>query len=137
MIVPTCQIGGHMNTSEQTIGLGRRRRRRHSAEFKAEAVAACLQPGVSIAAVALSRGLNANLLRRWLVETERTGGRPVRSGGTVSVESRSRFVPVALSSALTEAMIRIELRSGSGTVIVQWPVSAASECAALLRELTR
>ena len=28
-------------------------------------------------------------------------------------------------------------RSGSGVVIVQWPVSAASECAALLRELTR
>jgi hypothetical protein len=34
-------------------------------------------------------------------------------------------------------MIRMELRSSSGTVIVQWPVSAASECAALLRELTR
>jgi transposase len=100
-------------------------------------VAACLQPGVSIAAVALSRGLNANLLRRWLVEAERTGGLPVRSSGAVPVESSSRFVPVPLSSALTEAMIRIELRSGSGTVIVQWPVSAASECAALLRELTR
>jgi transposase len=53
------------------------------------------------------------------------------------VESGSRFVPVPLASALAEPVIRIELRSGSGTVIVQWPVSAASECAALLRELTR
>jgi transposase len=137
MIVSTCQIGGHMHTSEQTISTGRRRRRRHSEEFKADAVAACLQPGVSIAAVALSRGLNANLLRRWLVEAERTGGPPARPSGAVPVESSSRFVPVALSSTLTEAMIRIELRSGSGTVIVHWPVSAASECAALLRELTR
>src|SRR6266702_6725520 len=111
MIVSTCQIGGHMNTSEHAISMGRRRRRRHSAEFKAAAVAACLQPGVSIAAVALSRGLNANLLRRWLVESERTGGLPVRSGGTVPVESSSHFVPVPLSPALTEAMIRIELRS--------------------------
>jgi hypothetical protein len=33
--------------------------------------------------------------------------------------------------------IRIELRCSSGTVIVQLPVLAASECAALLRELTR
>ena len=126
-----------MNTSEQAISMGRRRRRRHSEDFKADAVAACLQPGVSIAAVALSRGLNANLLRRWLVEAERTGGLPVRHGGAVPVESSSHFVPVPLSPALTEAMIRIELRSGSGAVIVQWPVSAASECAALLRELTR
>jgi transposase len=138
MIVSTCQIGGHMNTNEQAISMGRRRRRRHSADFKADAVAACLQPDVSIAAVALSRGLNANLLRRWLVEAERTGGPPVRPpGGTVTVDSGSRFVPIPLPSGLTEAMMRIELRSGSGTVIVQWPVSAASGCAALLRELTR
>jgi len=126
-----------MNTSEQAISMGRRRRRRHSEEFKADAIAACLQPGVSIAAVALARGLNANLLRRWLLEAERTGALPVRPSGAVQVESSGRFVSVPLPSALTEAMIRIELRSGSGTVIVQWPVSAASECAALLRELTR
>ena len=57
-----------MDTSGQAVGMGRRRRRRHSAAFKAEAVTACRQPGVSIAAVALSRSLNANLLRRWVVE---------------------------------------------------------------------
>jgi transposase len=46
------------------------RRRRHSQTFKAEAVAACRQPGVSIAAVALRYQLNANLLRRWLMQQE-------------------------------------------------------------------
>jgi transposase-like protein len=76
--VSTYEVGGHVNTSEQAISMVRRRRRRHSAAFKADAVAACLQPGVSIAAVALSRGLNANLLRRWLVEAVRTGALPVR-----------------------------------------------------------
>jgi len=40
-----------------------RRNRRHSPEFKARVIAACLQPGVSIAAVALVNGLNANYLR--------------------------------------------------------------------------
>jgi transposase-like protein len=49
----------------------RRRRRRHSAEFKAEAIAACRKPGVSIAAAALERSINANLLRRWVLEAER------------------------------------------------------------------
>ncbi len=126
-----------MNTTEQAVSLvRRRRRRRHSPEFKAQAVAACLQPGVSIASVALSRGLNANLLRRWLVDAERTGSLPVRPTHA-PIESADHFVPVPLSSALGDPVIRIELRSGSGTVIVQWPVSAAAECAALLRELTR
>src|SRR5690606_29856162 len=46
------------------------RRRRHSAAFKAQAVAACMQPGVSIAAVALHYRLNANLLRRWVAAQE-------------------------------------------------------------------
>ena len=52
-------------------GLGRRRRRVHSAEFKAEAVAASRKPGVSIAAVAMEHSINANLLRRWVIEAER------------------------------------------------------------------
>ena len=124
-----------MNTSEQAISSVRRRRRRHSEAFKADAVAACLQPGVLIAAVALARGLNANLLRRWLVEAERTEV-PGRSGGSLADNSRG-FVPVSLSSSVTEPVIRLELRCGTGTVSVQWPASAARECAALLRELMR
>jgi transposase len=99
-------------------------------------VAACQQPGMSMAAVALSRGLNANLLRRWVVEAEQTGSVRV-SPRSAPIESSGRFVPVPLPSAVADPVIRIELRSSSGTVIVQWPLSAASECAALLRELTR
>ena len=49
---------------------GRRRRRTHSSAFKAEAVAACRKPGASIAAAAMERSVNANLLRRWVVEAE-------------------------------------------------------------------
>jgi transposase-like protein len=52
-------------------GIVRRRRRTHSAEFKAKIVSACRRPGVSIAAVALANGLNANLVRRWVVTEER------------------------------------------------------------------
>ena len=40
-----------------------RHRRTYPDDFKTQVVAACLQPGVSMAAVALANGLNANLLR--------------------------------------------------------------------------
>ncbi len=46
----------------------RRTRRTHETEFKAQVIEACLQPGVSVAAVALANGLNANHLRRWVKE---------------------------------------------------------------------
>jgi len=48
----------------------RRSRRRYTEEFKKQAIEACLQPGVSMASVALANGLNANLLRRWVIERQ-------------------------------------------------------------------
>ena len=125
-----------------TTIIERRRRRRHSAEFKAEAVAACHQPGVSIAAVALSRSVNANLLRRWVVEAERAAEPPRASGQPKALASppieAQRFVPVALEKpAVSEARIRIEVRRGATTVIVEWPPSAARECAEWLSGLVK
>jgi transposase len=52
-----------MNTYGMDL-MGRRLRRRYSAEFKAAVVEECMHPGISIAAVGLAHGLNANLLRK-------------------------------------------------------------------------
>ena len=41
-------------------------RRTHSPEFKARVLAACCQPGASIAAVAQAHGVNANVVHKWL-----------------------------------------------------------------------
>ena len=129
-----------MRTTEQAIDIGRRRRRRHSALFKAEAVGACQQPGISIAAVALARGLNASLLHRWVAQAERSGApiaiRPTAPSIT-AIESAERFVPVALPSSSPESVIRVELRRKGRSMSMQWPASAARECALLLRELMR
>ena len=129
-----------MHTSDLRVNVGPRRRRRHSAAFKAESVAACIQPGVSIAAVALARGLNANLLRRWVIDAERMGTVPDEIRSEVQpaapIESGTGFVPVAISPN-SGSVIRIEVRCGSSVVSVQWPLSAARECALLLRELMR
>ena len=126
-----------------TTVLERRRRRRHSAEFKAEAVAACRQPGVSIAAVAMSRSVNANLLRRWVAEAERVIEVPRASAQPKALPrppiEAQRFVPVALEKppVSSEARIRIEVRRGASTVIVEWPTSAARECAEWLSGLVK
>jgi transposase len=128
-----------VNTTGQVVDTGRRRRRTHSAHFKAEAVGACQQSGVSIAAVALARGLNAAMLHRWVKQAERSG-RPIAIRATapsVAIESGESFVPVALPSNPAEGTIRIEVRRRVGTVSVEWPASAAHECALLLRELMR
>jgi transposase len=128
-----------VNTIEQVVETGRRRRRTHSAHFKAEAIGACQQSGVSIAAVALARGLNAAMLHRWVKQAERSG-RPIAIRSTspsVAIENEESFVPLPLSSNPVSAAIRIEVRRRGGRVTVEWPASAAHECALLLRELMR
>ena len=128
-----------MHTTEPVIDVGRRRRRRHSAFFKAEAVGACQQAGVSIAAVALARGLNASLLRRWVSQAERRG-MPIAirpTAPSMAIDGGERFVPVALPPERTESSIRIEVHRGARRVIVQWPASAARECVRLLKELMK
>jgi transposase-like protein len=123
----------------QIIETGRRRRRRHSPESKAEAVGACQQPGVSIAAVALARGLNASVLHRWVKDAERSKN-PIAIRPTMpsmAIESNESFVPVRLPSNPAEGTIRIKVRRRGGTVSIEWPASAAHECTLLLRELMR
>jgi transposase len=123
-----------VHTNEGAVVAGRRRRR-HSEEFKAKAVQACTQPGISMAAVALSCGINANLLRRWVVQSQSS---PAAVSAAVST-NQPTFVPLALpaSPIQTAADIRIELKRGVTTVVVNWPASAAEGCAAWLRELLR
>jgi transposase-like protein len=134
--VSTNNSGGHVNAISNQIADGRRRRRLHSAEFKAEAVAACMQAGVSMAAVAMTRGINANLLRRWVrAEEERGGGQALAS---VQAPSVPAFVPLQLPAATAAPSdIRIELRRGATSISVTWPTHAAAECAAWMRELLR
>ncbi|OYV02043.1 MAG: transposase [Burkholderiales bacterium PBB5] len=106
----------------------------HSDEFKADAVAAASQPGMSMASVALARGINANLLRRWVREAELPPARVLAK----SVPAATTFVPVQLPEPATPTgEIHIEVRRGSMTICVAWPMGAAAECAGWMRELLR
>ena len=117
----------------------RRRRRTHSAEFKAKVVAACRRPGVSMAAMALANGLNANLVRRWVVTEERAQPATSIEAAAGTVETGT-FIPIVLEGppqVTPPQSITIELRRGAMVAKVDWPLAAATECSAWLRELLR
>ena len=66
-------------------------RRRYSAELKAEVLAQCDAPGASVAKVAMSHGINANVVHRWR--------QLAREGGAEAAPPRREFVPVPLTTA--------------------------------------
>ena len=47
-------------------------RRIYSPSHKRAIVEQCLRPGVSVAGIALAHGINANLVRKWIVKHRRT-----------------------------------------------------------------
>jgi transposase len=88
--------------------------------------------------------LNANLLRRWVVTQERAqaanGIEAIRAAAPAAlIAPDAGFVPLAVERPCTAAAqeIVIELRRGSTTVKVSWPLAAAAACSAWLGELLR
>ena len=106
-------------------------RRRHGAELKAQVLSECAQPGASVASVAMSHGINANVVHKW---------RRLANAVAVPVPAAS-FIPVALTAPAPATVplqdIRVELRRGATTMTITWPSAAAAECAAWMRELLR
>ena len=82
----------------QLVVTGTRRdgRRRYEAQSKRSLARACLQPGVSLAGMALKHGVNANLLRKWVVAYQLAPDVPAVS----DAPPLSAFVAVKLGSAL-------------------------------------
>ncbi|POZ63882.1 hypothetical protein C2I19_01145 [Chromobacterium alticapitis] len=77
-----------------------RPRRRYSATFKAEVVAACLQLGVSTTAIALANRINPNLVRRWIRLHHWAAVAPVESDSpNIDSKLASALVPVCVSDS--------------------------------------
>ena len=75
---------------------GRDGRRRYEAESKRSLAKACLQPGVSLAGMALKNGVNANLLRKWVLAYQLALDVPAAPDAA----PLSAFVAVKLGSSL-------------------------------------
>jgi len=113
-------------------------RRRHGDELKAKVLIECEEPGASVAAVAQSHGLNANLVHKW--RRERRPQAEANEARPIADKMASAFVALQLPAPPTAQPapdIRIELRRGATTVNIAWPGQAASECAAWLRDWLR
>lgn len=114
-------------------------RRRHSAELKAEVLAECDEPGASVAAVALAHELDANLVHKWRRRRRAAVAAPAIMPGTPAPGFISLSLPSTPPSPVKPASspaghIRIAIERGGVRVDVSWPVAAAAECAAWLRQ---
>lgn len=102
-------------------------RRQYGTELKQQILAQCAEPGASVAGIALSHGINANVVHKWRRQ----------AGGALPALQAPSFVPVPLPPAAHPLApdIRIELRRGATSVSVTWPLEAAEQCAVWMREL--
>ena len=126
-----------VDTMQAKVVLGRKRRR-HGEAFRAQAVAASRQPGVSVAAVALANGLNANLLRRWIKESGQRVA--VTASRAIAPAPRSMtVVPVSIepTEECGREEIRIEIRRAGIAAQLAWPATRTAELSVLLRELLK
>ena len=108
-----------MHIMDKQVVRAPRRRREHSAEFKRELVARSLEPGVSVAAIAMDNGINANLLFGWRRRHLRALGQAEpaspRSPGAL-------LLPVSIAAGPREihcAPPAPPARSGSGTIEIE------------------
>jgi transposase len=96
----------------RTLVLGHRSdgRCRYDPDAKRELVEACLQPGISVARMALEHGVNANLLRKWISQYREH----VSSVTPSTPATRSAFAPV-LTMAVPKSVdssLRVTLSNG-------------------------
>ena len=127
----------YTNTQHPQTG---RSRRTYSPEFKAQLVAACRIPGMSVASVARNHGINHNILHRWLRELSDSGQPRMHSAVELTPPG---FIELPMPAALpvsappTDGCVHLQLQRGDLSLKLSWPASSAAECAVWLRELLR
>jgi len=108
-----------------TIALPVRHRRNHSIEFKTDLVTMCRQPGISVSAVALENGVNANQVRRWMKQFPVDAKLPV-------VPTPAKLVPIQVepvNASPTNEDIQFDIRRGATRMNIRWPLDKAEVCA--------
>jgi len=120
-------------------------RRRHSAELKTLVLEQCAAPGASVAKVAMSHGVNANIVHGWRKLAREREGAAISPANTTTLPAKTAasvplFLPVSVAQTTSPPApvdIQIELRRGAAAMKITWPIAAAAECAAWMRELLR
>ena len=120
-----------MHTMASEAPANRPKRRLYSPELKTQLMQECRKSGASVAGVALSHGINANIVHRWLREQTTSALMP-------QLQARA-FVPVTLNESApgpvphAELDIRVEVQRANSAIVVKWPLQDSAACAAWLR----
>ena len=124
-----------MHTMASEAPANRPKRRIYSSELKTQVMQECRQSGASVAGVALSHGINANIVHRWLREQTTSALMP-------QLQARA-FVPVTLNESApgpvphAELDIRVEVQRANSAIVVKWPLQDSAACAVWLRAWLR
>src|SRR6266540_3851869 len=88
-------------SSANGVRVNRTGRRTYPLQYKLDVVRQCCEPGVSVAGIALTHGINANLVRRWIVRHRRalTGQ---------AAKSHATLLPVTIETAPSGLEARVE-----------------------------
>lgn len=90
------------------VRVNRTGRRTYSRQYKLEIIQECSAPGVSVAGISLSHGINANLVRRWIVQH--------RSGRMLLAPS---MLPVTLSAPVQASRAEPRTVDAAGVIEVE------------------
>jgi transposase len=98
------------NNSEVLSGLVLRRIRdgrcRYDPQVKQELVKRALQPGVSVAALAMQHGVNANLLRKWITKWQSPSVMQ-QAAQEMAVQSASPFLALPVNMGAPHAAVTV------------------------------
>ncbi len=103
------------------------KRRRYSKAFKARILAACEQPGASVAGVALANDLNTNLVHKWR--------RLARDKSSTSSPSSVDFISIPLATSSTTVSADATVVLEVDHIKIHWPLSHIDRAVAWLRLL--
>ncbi|MPQ82919.1 hypothetical protein BLL37_32115 [Pseudomonas azotoformans] len=104
-----------------------RQRSSYPKPFKAQVVQECLQPGASLSSVAISHGINANVIRKWLPLYRDKAVAPLPA-----------FVPLhPMPKRPADEAVVIALPLGGQAITVKWPISDPEGCARFIRSLSQ
>ncbi len=104
-----------------------RQRSSYPKPFKAQVVQECLQPGATVSSVAISHGINANVIRKWL---------PLYRDQLPA--ALPAFIPLrAAPKQQTQGLAIIELPLGEQSITVKWPTTDPEGCARFVRGLSQ
>ena len=126
-----------MHTMASEANASRPQRRFYSPELKGQVTQQCRQSDASVAGVALSHGINANIVHRWLREHSQTALVPQSQANANANAFVTLDEPSPGSAPQAAPDIRVQVQHGRSAIVVNWPLQGAASCAAWLREWLR